>query len=142
MAQHSAHTDYVYLLEAISVLLGAQREKKADLLEDPAFTWGPSTTSSGHMQARGGAGCSPGQLTPKARTAFSEIFKRFSRGGIMDINDITYYMETCGVKPQRDVDYVLKGVLAKYGTSHGNRLMEDGFLKYYTDTAQQDPRQA
>ncbi|CAM9323344.1 unnamed protein product [Choristocarpus tenellus] len=136
LVQHSPHSDYVYLLEAISMLLGAQRERKADLLEEPTCTWGPSTTSSGHAQLS--------ELTPKARAALLEIFRRHSHKGGMDIHTMTHYMEGCGVKSHRDSDMVLKGVLGKYQCLPGRNnacLSEEGFLKYYRDTAVAEPRQ-
>lgn len=50
LAQQNAHADYVYLLEAISAVLGAQRQPKTDLLEEPMSSSSIHHTFSGHAQ--------------------------------------------------------------------------------------------
>lgn len=47
MTQQSHNADYVYLLEAISAVLGAQREPKVDLVEEPSSS---NKDSSGQSQ--------------------------------------------------------------------------------------------
>lgn len=49
LAQQNAHADYVHLLESISAVLGAQRQPKADLLEEPTSSGGISHSISGHV---------------------------------------------------------------------------------------------
>lgn len=50
LAQQNVHADYVYLLEAISAVLGAQRQPKTDLLEEPMSSGSIHHTFSGHAQ--------------------------------------------------------------------------------------------
>lgn len=50
LAQQNAHGEYVHLLESISAVLGATRQPKADLLEEPTSSGGISHSVSGHVQ--------------------------------------------------------------------------------------------
>ena len=59
LSQQNAHTDYVHLLESISAVLGAQRQPKADLLEEPTSS-GINHSVSGHVQVRGRVGVGAG----------------------------------------------------------------------------------
>ena len=101
-AQQNAHVDYVHLLESISAVLGAQRLPKADLLEEPAFSSGIHQSVSGHVRGS--------ELTPAAKLAFKEIFRRQSSNGGMDIRDLMRYIELCGMpsKSAREVEANLK----------------------------------
>ncbi|CAN0543672.1 unnamed protein product, partial [Ectocarpus sp. 12 AP-2014] len=137
LAQQNAHADYVHLLESISAVIGvAQRQPKADLLEEPTSSGGISHSVSGHVQGS--------ELTPAAEAAFSEIFRRHSINGGMDIRNMTHYMEQCGMagKPYRETELTLKNILNKHDTLDGNRLSREGFLSYYREVAATDPRQA
>lgn len=54
MTQQSSHADYVYLLEAVSAVLGAQREPKVDLLEESSSSSKDATPS--HLQVSANRG--------------------------------------------------------------------------------------
>lgn len=77
MTQQSAHADYVYLLEAVSAVLGAQREPKVDLLEESSSSSKDATPS--HLQVGANRGAHTVHKGAAVRDALGQSRKNCSK---------------------------------------------------------------
>jgi ubiquitin C-terminal hydrolase len=122
--------DFMYLLEAMAAILGVSNSTKVELLEEPSVD-SMAIESAGHF--------TNGELTPRAREALEIIFAENSESGGMDSRMIVAYCESCG-QGHNLSSFHLKNLLTKYDTLGDGRLSLQGFLRYYRDTAANNPK--